>query len=175
MTDNLAKINAKGCDGTGLTEELARKLFDNPGLHLMAIVELKPGTRHIKADGQHVVDLEINTIEPVVDGKLNGRLDEHVRTIQAALYRNRALMENGEQLPLEPGDDEPTVEGVLQAGAALVETNAEGVPVLWDGDPQGGPVNAEANEVEEGDEEDDDQDEPTDDGRVVQFSGEATQ
>lgn len=135
MTDTNVKIRAKGCANTGVTDELATKLYSNKGGRIMAIVELKVDETHEKADGDRKVDLVITELEPVVDGALNGRLDEHVRTIQAALFRNRALLENGgDTLPFEEGGVEPTVEGVMAAGQSLLERDEDGeVTGLWNG------------------------------------------
>lgn len=158
MTDTNVKIRAKGCANTGVTDELATKLYGNKGGRIMAIVELKVDETHEKADGDRKVDLVITELEPVVDGALNGRLDEHVRTIQAALFRNRALLENGgDTLPFEEGGVEPTVEGVMAAGQSLLERDEETGEVtgLWDGDvdendlPMGHFTDAELGEQDE--------------------------
>lgn len=158
MTDTNVKIRAKGCANTGVTDELATKLYSNKGGRIMAIVELKVDETHEKADGDRKVDLVITELEPVVDGKLNGRLDEHVRTIQAALYRNRALLQNGgETLPFEEGGEEPTVEGVLAAGRALVDVDEDGNPELWDGEDDPGESGGldDLDDTDEGDEDED--------------------
>jgi len=133
-----AKIRAKGLSATGMTEDLATKLYHQPGGRIMAIVELKVDETHEKADGDQKVDFVITELEPVVDGQLNGQVDEAVRRIHRALYMNRQLAEGGDaQLDLE--NDEPTVPEVLAAAAALVETDEAGeVTGLWDGDTEDG-------------------------------------
>lgn len=120
--DNSAKILAKGTKSTGITEDLARRLFDNPGMKLMAIVELQPSARHIKKDDKQSVDLEILAIEPVIgNGDTGDQVDEHVRTIQAALYRNRKLAEGDTPLPYDGDGPEPTVRDVLAQGQGLFD------------------------------------------------------
>lgn len=148
MTDTNVKIRAKGCASTGVTDDLATQMYANKGSRYMAIIELKVEETHEKADGDRKVDLIITELEPVVDGKLNGTLDEHVRTIQAALYRNRKLVEDGQTLPFDSQGDEPTVEGVIAAGRALVEEDEDG-PKLWDGVIDGEDDEAEAEDLAE--------------------------
>jgi len=113
-----AKVRAKGLASTGMTEELATKLYHQPGGRIMAIVELKVDETHEKADGDQKVDFVITELEPVVDGKLNGQIDEHVRDLQRVLYENRLRLEAGDdQLPLD--EQGPGVEGLIQQGKAF--------------------------------------------------------
>jgi hypothetical protein len=113
-----AKIRAKGLSATGMTEELATKLYHQPGGRIMAIVELKVDETHEKADGDQKVDFIITELEPVVDVNLNGQIEEHVRELQKVLYDNRRRLERGDdQLPID--DDGPGVEGLLQQGKAF--------------------------------------------------------
>lgn len=132
-----AKIKAKGCSATGLTEDIATKLYNTKGTRILAIVELKSDKTHESADGDRQVDLSIETIEPVVDGGLNGTLDEHVRNIAAALYRNRQLTEGTQdELPLD-GDDGPApkVADIIAQGDALLERDDDGqIAGTWDGE-----------------------------------------
>lgn len=133
-----AKVRAKGLAATGVTEDLASQMFNTKGSRYLAIVELKVDEVHEKSDGDRRVDLIIEELEPVVDGNLNGALDEHVRTIWKALYENRLRAGNGpdEQLPLDPDDGPaPKVADIIAAGDALVEKDDDGDPVgIWDGD-----------------------------------------
>lgn len=132
MTDTTATIRSKGLDSTGVTEALARSYSNTLGSHHVAIVEYKVDAVITDADGHRKVQLALTQVEPVIDGNLNGTLVEHVRDIQRALWRNRAQEEG--QLPLEGGDEpEPTVEGVLASGRALIEHDEDGEPELWDG------------------------------------------
>lgn len=123
MTDTNVKIRAKGCASTGITDELATKLYAKKGSHLVAIVELKVDETHEKADGDRKVDLVITELEPVVDGNLNGIVEETVRKIQRALYMNRAIGTDDE-LPLE--GTEPNLADVIAAAEAVVETDDDG-------------------------------------------------
>lgn len=121
MTDTTAKIRAKGLDATGVTKTLARTMHANVGGHYLAIVDLRVVRQLNDDDGSHGVELVIDQIEPVVDGKLNGALIDHVRDIQAALYRNRKLAEGDEELPLEDGP-EPKVRDIIAQGEGLFDT-----------------------------------------------------
>lgn len=131
MTDTTCQIKAKGCDSTGITEQIARSYYDNLGSHHIAIIEYKVDSRTIDADGNQKVQLAISTIEPVTaaDADTRDRLDEHLRTIQAALYRNRKLAEGDEELPLGDGP-EPTVSEVLAQGQGLLDDEDEREPAM---------------------------------------------
>lgn len=122
MSDTTAKIRAKGLQSTGVTEDLARRMYANGG-HYLAIVDLKVARTIENLDeGTDAVELVIDAIEPVVDGKLDGTLVDHVRNIQAALYRNRKLHEEGEELPLGDQDGPtPSVKDVLAQGVGLLD------------------------------------------------------
>lgn len=144
MTDTNVTINGKrGCSDTGITEELATKLFvaaDNKNVaELVAIVRFKTEMSHKAADGStRKVDLTIVDVEPVVDGKLNGQLVEHVREIQAALFRNRALA-SGKDDTLPFGEEDgpaPKVADLVQQGAAFLDENDEGEKVLHQPDDE---------------------------------------
>lgn len=122
MTDTTAKIRAKGLDSTGVTEELARRMHANIGGHYLAIIDLRVARQLNDDDGGHGVELVIDQIEPVVDGKLDGAIVDHVRDIQAALYRNRKLLDEGEQLPLDDdGGPTPAVKDILAQGLGLFD------------------------------------------------------
>lgn len=121
MSATTAKIRAKGCETTGLNEDLARKLFDaGAGKYLMAVIELEVVQPHgPDVEGKRSVDLVITQVEPATDTKL----DEHLRDLTRALHANRKLHDENEQPTLDTGDDiEPTVAGVMAAGAAQVLT-----------------------------------------------------
>ncbi|HEY1117705.1 MAG TPA: hypothetical protein VGE43_08370 [Acidimicrobiales bacterium] len=87
MTDTTAKIRAKGCDATGLTEDIASDMYRNKGRRYMAIVELKVEETHEKADGNRKVDLVMTMVEPAEDSNL----DEHLRELTRTLHFNRGL------------------------------------------------------------------------------------
>ena len=135
MTDTNVKILAKGCASTGVTDDLASEMFNAKGRRYMAIVEVKVRKTHEDDDGNRDVDLSIESFEPVVDGKLNGAVEEAVRRIERALFMNRRIAEGDPELPLDEDQQEPSVPEVLAAAAALVETDDAGeVTGLWDGD-----------------------------------------
>jgi len=110
MPDTTAKIRAKGLDATGVTEDLANQMHARRGKHYMAIVEVKVEETHEKSDGTKKVDLILTQVEPATTADL----EEHLRELTRTLYYNRGT---GDQPTLPAGTDEPTVEGVLAAGA----------------------------------------------------------
>lgn len=137
MTDYTAKISERGCDKTGITEELIAQCYNGGRGELVAIVNLKPAREHRDlGTGNKKLDFVITEIEPVIatNGDIERQLAEHIRTITAALYRNRAIADG--ELPFDGEDsNEPTVPEVLAAGAALIETDEDGQPAgIWDGD-----------------------------------------
>ena len=86
MTDTTAKVRAKGLDATGVTEEIAEKMYAHKGKHYMAIVEVMVDERHDKAGGKKRVDLVIEQFEPAIDTDLA----DHLRELTRTLYANRA-------------------------------------------------------------------------------------
>lgn len=129
-----AAIRAKGLDSTGITEELAARMYNNVGGHYLAIVDLKVAFHGEDDDSNRKVALVIDQIEPVIDGKLNGAIVDHVRDIQAALHRNRMLAENGPQLPLDGQPTAPSTTEVLEQGKGVVGRDDQG-PVILDDSP----------------------------------------
>jgi hypothetical protein len=116
VTDYTARIRAKGLDATGVTEAIARKLYDNLGTYTMAIVELRAEKRFDDADGSHGVELVLTQVEPSEDG----RLDDHLRNLTKALHTNRVLNSEDQQLQLDTADDiSPKVTDVIAAGQDL--------------------------------------------------------
>ncbi|HEY0889349.1 MAG TPA: hypothetical protein VGE38_07050 [Nocardioides sp.] len=88
MTDTTAKIRAKGLDGTGFTEDLAARLFNNVGANLKAIIELQVVDKHgPNLDGKRGIELVITQLE-VAD---NIDLEDHLRELTQTLYYNRGL------------------------------------------------------------------------------------
>lgn len=115
MSDITAKIAAKGCSATGITETLASSLHANLGSKVVAVVELMSEARTEKSDGKETVALSIISIEPATDDQT----ENHLREIARALHRNRHLAGGDTaQGRLDVGD-EPNVADVLKAGAAL--------------------------------------------------------
>lgn len=131
MTDTTAKIAAKGLKATGVTEELARKYYDDLGSKHLAIVELTVDGRTEKTDGKQQVQLTLSMVEPSIDPTL----DDHLRELSRAMYFNRKLHSEDDQPALDSGDDiEPKVSDVLANGQALLEHDDNGEVVgLWDG------------------------------------------
>jgi hypothetical protein len=117
MTDTTANIRSKGCETTGLTEEIARKLADGkPGKRLMAVVELEYVMPHgPDKEGKRKIDLVISLLEPAP----SQMTEDHLRELTRSFHYERKLQTEGEELPLGQEGDEPTVEQVTTAGKAL--------------------------------------------------------
>lgn len=133
------KVNIRSKQiGSIVDTDLAARLYANKGTRVMAIVELKVDETHEKVDGDRKVDLLIDAIEPVIaDGKTGLVADEHIRTLQQALYRNRMLAQGvTEELPFgEEDGPAPKVADVVTQGKALTETDDDGNVVgLFDKD-----------------------------------------
>lgn len=109
--DYAASITTTGLDGTGLTDEITRKLYSRRGSKYMAIVELVVDVTSDKRDGTHKVQLAIAGLEVVVDSP---DMDEHLRGIQRTLHQNRGIHEG--QLAIEDSL-EPTVKDHIERGA----------------------------------------------------------
>lgn len=112
MTDTTANIAAKGCNSTGITENLAEKLHAQLGKKVMAVVELVAESRAENLKGKDKVTLSILTIEPAPDH----HTEEHLRELARAFYFERALDEA--QPTLDGAGPERTVKDVMAAGAA---------------------------------------------------------
>lgn len=113
MTNDVtAKIAAKGCTNTGITEELATKLYDQLGRKTIAIIELVSEARTEKRDGKETVTLSVLTIEPAP----NQTTEDHLRELARAFHYERQLAEDDTQLRIDD-NIEPTVSDVLQDGA----------------------------------------------------------
>lgn len=111
MTDYTAQIKAKGLESTGVTEEIARSLYNRLGSHMMFIVEGRVDARTEGTDGSHKVQLTLTQVEPATDDNLS----DHLRELTRTLHYNRALDES--QPTLDGGDGiNPTVGDAIAAG-----------------------------------------------------------
>lgn len=132
MTDKTKVTLRKKELSTIIDADLAQQMWARENGHWVAIIEIRHKHHGEDVDTGKDVDLVIGEFEIVDDGILDGRATDHVRDIMRALHRNRKLAENGPTLPL-PGDgEEPTVEGVLEARASLIDEDDAG-PKIWDG------------------------------------------
>lgn len=128
MTDTTVVIKAKtGCSDTGITPELATRLATKKKTKLLAIVEFESDEVHAKVDGsKRKLDLNIVEIEPIVEpDALEGRTEETIRRIKAALAANRvrAQQDAAGQLPLGDQPTGPSLSDLAGELESLVETN----------------------------------------------------
>jgi hypothetical protein len=114
MPDTTAKIRAKGCENTGVTEDLAAELHTAVGRHIMAIVELHVVQKHgPDTEGKRGVELVLTQVEPATDDTV----DDHLRELTRTLHQNRKLKADDEQLQIQTGDDiAPRPADVIAAG-----------------------------------------------------------
>lgn len=121
MSDTTAKINSKGCEGTGITEDLAAELYHQVGQHFMAIVELQVIDKHgPNLKDKRGVSLGLTQVWPAQDPNL----EDHLRELTRVLHQNTAVTGadgTRQQILLEEGRDgiEPTVDGVIAANPGL--------------------------------------------------------
>lgn len=106
-----AKIAAKGCTNTGLTEAHAKTLHDQLGKTIIAIVEITSEARTETKAGDEQVKLSIGMIEVAPD-----IAEDHVRELARSFHYERRLAEDGPTLTEDDGP-EPKVTDVLAAGA----------------------------------------------------------
>lgn len=112
MSTTTATIKAKGCNATGITEELAKRCHDRLGRKVLAVVELQADSRTENSAGDESVTLRILTVEPAP----NAQTEDHLRELARSFHYERQLAEGAAPtLPL--GGAEPDVESVLAAGA----------------------------------------------------------
>lgn len=104
-----AKIAAKGCQDTGLTEDLAKRYHDQLGRKGIAIVEFCSETRTEKRSGDETVGLSILTFEPAP----SDLAEDHLRELARGFYYERGIADG--QLALEE-TLEPKVADILAAG-----------------------------------------------------------
>jgi hypothetical protein len=110
--DYAASITTKGLDGTGLTEDVARKLYSRRGRKAMAVVELVVDETSDKRDGTHKVALAIAGLELVLD---HTDIENHLRDLQQTIYANRQRAD-GQMAIDEQLGGERTVADVLSSG-----------------------------------------------------------
>lgn len=112
MSTTAAKIAALNkTENTGITPELARKMYDKLGSKHIAIVEFKVDERTEGDDDSHTVKLEIRAVEPADDLDT----DEYLRTLQRSLYFKR----NPQPALTAKDSTEPSVDEVLATGGEL--------------------------------------------------------
>ena len=108
-----AKIAAKGTNGTGITEDLAKRCHDQLGRKILAVVELVAESRSEKRSGDESVTLSILTLEPAP----NAATEDHLRELARSFHYERRLAEGGDQTLPGTGDDiEPDLATVLEQG-----------------------------------------------------------
>lgn len=134
MPDTTGRVRAKGCEETGITEELATKLLKaKMGKRILAVVELQTVERHGPSiDGKQRVDMVLTQIEPALDD----RTEDTLRELTRAMSRQRRAVSG--ELPLDNTDGTaPSLDDVNQQAQAIIERDEDGkVTGIWDGDPE---------------------------------------
>ena len=126
MSTTTAKIAALAkTDNTGITPDIARRLYDSLGRHQIAIVDFASSERTEGVDNSQAVKLEILHVEPSDDDDTS----EYLRELQRALYRKR-----NPQPALTAGDStEPDVDGLVISGQ--VHLNCPHCYAKWNAKP----------------------------------------
>lgn len=168
MSNTTASIAKRGCNATGITDELVERLHNQRGHHFMAVVELFVAETTDSAEGKDKVGLKIVSIEPAP----NQATDDHLRNLARSFYYERKLVEDGPQLPQEGVSPEPTVKDVLAAGDQYIPH------AFQDGaeDPDicnlcGGREVARVHHHDDAPDNEADTEEPDEDAKVLEFSG----
>ncbi|WP_183092928.1 hypothetical protein [Nocardioides stalactiti] len=99
MSTTTAKIAAASCKDTGVTPDLAAKMWAKLGSRHIAIVELIVDERSEDSGDTRGVKLTVASVEPAVDSDAA----EHLRELQRAFYTarqpNRTLLAGVEATP----------------------------------------------------------------------------
>lgn len=126
-----ASVRRKGLENTGVTEDIAKKMYGTQGRTTLAIVELRHKRQINDDDTGRSVELVIEALEPSQDPTL----DEHLRQLMRTMHQNRVLTADDQQLQIDTaGDVEPSVEKVIAAREAA---EAADRPHPYVGDPNG--------------------------------------
>lgn len=135
MTEQLqyrAKINAKGLDTTGVTEDHARDMAKRLGSHHLLIADAEAAKVIIDAEGNQQVILILSMVEPVP-----AEHEETVREFMRSLYRARPEIQGQEVLKGTTGDGL----SVADAAAGIAANTAAEGPAQpdgeWDGNTEG--------------------------------------
>jgi hypothetical protein len=129
-----AKINAKGLDTTGVTEDHARHLAvsheKGKPIHSLFIVEGKTAKVEIDDEGNRLLKINLTQVEPVPAAQ-----EDTVREFMRALWRQRPEQQGQAVLDGTAGTGS-SVEDTEAALGAQIERDADGKPIgIWDGDP----------------------------------------
>ncbi|GAW57621.1 hypothetical protein, partial [Nocardioides sp. PD653] len=121
-----AKIRGKGLENTGVTEDLARTMYNTLERSTLAIVRLTHKRQINDADAGRTVELSIDMLEP----STSAELDDYLLNLCKTLHQNRTLKSEDAQLQIDTIDDlEPTVEQVIQAGQQHIAQTDDELPV----------------------------------------------
>lgn len=172
MPDVIGTINSKKLGDTGFTEAMLSDLHSQVGRHHMAIVDLQVVDKHgPDVKGKRGVTLIVDSIEPAVTDEMA----EHLRELMRTVYFSRGV---GDQLTLTAGADEPTVEGVLAAGAKhrphpFLPVDASQDNPICDvcGHLETAPVHSTQDTLEQDSDEDDDLEDGDDDQEEDPYAG----
>ncbi|WP_028472983.1 hypothetical protein [Nocardioides alkalitolerans] len=122
MPDTTAQILRKGCETTGIDEDMAARMIHRVGGRVMAIVELQIKKPHgPDLEGKRSIDLIINQINPVPLDDETG-LDERLRNVARTLDYNRRVA-TGDEPTLDGTEPEP-IANVMQHLDPFVQPEA---------------------------------------------------
>lgn len=133
-----AKVKARGLDGTGVTEDVARKLFSmvGSGNALVAIVEIEPVTQINDATGDHQVVCTLGFVEVA---EVGSRSEDVLREFARGLYRDRRvsageLEGTGASGERQTDDIATEADSLIDKGQDPGGTDGDGEGGIWKGD-----------------------------------------
>lgn len=123
--DYTASVRRKGLENTGVTQDIAKKMFNTQGRSTLAIVELRHKRKIDDDDTGRGVELVIEALEPSQETSL----DDHLRQLMRTMHQNRVLHSEDQALDIQvEGDLEPSVDAVIAAQKA----HAAGEPHIFE-------------------------------------------
>lgn len=135
MTDPLnykARLNARGLDNTGVTQDIAKAMGNALGRHTVLIVDVKHARLITDDDGTRQVVLKVDTVEPVPAAH-----EDTVREFMRALYRTRPEVEGQAVLRGVDGDEMSPADAAAAMTAATEDMGTGATDGEWDGSTDG--------------------------------------
>lgn len=138
--DYSARLKAKGLDGTGVTEDVAKAMSRSLGKHTILIVEVKHDELVQKADGGRQVKLAATHVQVVTEAQ-----EPVLRRLMAARHHETDPVASGQAVLTGTGQQESSDDVTAELARHI---NEDGT--VWDGSTEG-PLEDPADEGDPGD------------------------
>lgn len=125
--DYSARLKAKGLDGTGVTEDVAKAMSRTLGKHTILIVEVKHDELVQKADGGRQVKLAATHVQVVTEAQ-----EPVLRRLMAARHHETDPVANGQGVLTGTGEQESSDDVTAELARHI---NEDGT--VWDGSTDG--------------------------------------